>query len=141
MGGASVAAFWQENPSDHANPALMGFHRGLRFSFGDTKLDEPFTQDGHFESRRYLAGLSGLGVAITGKPIESMGRLRLRYGQLFATDEDGNIVATFSSVQTIRSVAVGVSVLDVVSGVLEARAEPSPSGVASPSRSVTHGKT
>ena len=40
MGGASIAAFWEENPNDHANPALMGFHSGLRYSYGTTQLVE-----------------------------------------------------------------------------------------------------
>jgi hypothetical protein len=120
MGGASIAAFWEENPNDRANPALMGFHRGLRYSYGDTQLVPELADDVHFSSHRILAGAWGVGVAMTGKPIESVGRLRIDYGELEVTDAFGNPI-TLEPHEDVRSFAVGVSVLDLVSSIRVAR--------------------
>ena len=61
MGGASMAAFWQENPDDWANPALMGFHNGLRYGYGQTQL---FADDVQYTTHRFLIGAWGVGVAM-----------------------------------------------------------------------------
>ena len=36
MGGACNAVFWGADPNDWANPALLGYHSGLRYSWGKT---------------------------------------------------------------------------------------------------------
>ena len=118
MGGASVAAFWQENPDDHLNPALMGFHRGGRYSYGHTPLYDNITDGIDFTSHRVLVGAWGVGVAMSGKP-ESIGRLRLSYGESIATDSLGNEIGVVETRQDVRSVAVGVSVFDLASRLLE----------------------
>jgi hypothetical protein len=120
MGGASIAAFWEENPNDRANPALMGFHRGLRYSYGNTILVPELADGVHYESHRILAGAWGVGVAITGKPIDSVGRLRIDYGEIEATDGFGNPI-TVEPHEDVRSFALGVSVLDLVSSIRVAR--------------------
>jgi len=112
MGGASMAAFWQENPDDWANPALMGFHHGLRYGYGQTQL---FADDVQYTTHRFLAGAWGVGVAMAGKPWDSVGHLRLSYGESNATDEFGNVVGPFDSHTDTHSIAVGVSLLDLAS--------------------------
>ena len=121
MGGASIAAFWEENPNDHANPALMGFHKGLRYSYGTTQLVPELANDVHYTSHRILAGAWGVGVAMTGKPIKSVGRLRIDYGPTVFTDIDGNDVGTFDPHEDLRSIAVGVSVFDLISSIRVAK--------------------
>ena len=42
MGGATVAAFWLDQPNSSINPALMGFQRGITYSFGTTDIPSSF---------------------------------------------------------------------------------------------------
>ena len=121
MGGASIAAFWEENPNDHANPALMGFHKGLRYSYGSTQLVPELAEDVHYTSHRILAGAWGVGVALTGKPIKSVGRLRIDYGATAFTDSNGFDIGTFDPHEDLRSIAVGVSVFDLISSIRVAK--------------------
>ena len=77
MGGASIAAFWEENPNDHGNPALMGFHSGLRYSYGTTKLLPEFSDDVKYVSHRILAGASiDIGSWGDDVPLDGRGRGR-----------------------------------------------------------------
>src|SRR5512138_1530512 len=121
MGGASIAAFWEENPNDHANPALMGFHKGLRYSYGTTQLLAELAPDVHYRTNRILAGAWGVGVAMTGKPIDSIGRLRIDYGQSEVTDINGNVIGTAEAHEDVRSFAVGLSVFDLISSIRVAK--------------------
>ena len=121
MGGASIGAFWEENPNDHANPALMGFHSGLRYSYGTTKLLAELAPDVDYRTHRILAGAWGVGVAITGKPVSSIGRLRLDYGRSQITDIDGNVIGEAEAHEDVRSFAVGVSVFDLISSIRVAK--------------------
>ena len=116
MGGASIAAFWEENPNDHGNPALMGFHSGLRYSYGTTKLLPEFSDDLTYRSHRILAGACGLGVAMSGKPIESIGYVGINYGPSEITDVNGNVIGEAEFTEHVRSIAVGLSVFDLISG-------------------------
>lgn len=120
MGGASVAAFWWETPDDWANPALLGFQRGIRYSYGNTQLVPDLADDVYFKSHRILLGAWGIGVNVSGKPIDSMGKLRLDYGLSTATDVDGNPIGTFRSFEEIRTFGVGVSLLELASSIAEA---------------------
>jgi hypothetical protein len=120
MGGASVAVFWRDTPDDWANPALLGQLRGIRYSYGKTQLVPDLADDVYFKTHRILLGGWGLGLNISGKPIDSMGKLRLDYGKSYATDVDGNIIAVFSSYEEIRTLGVGVSLLELASNIAEA---------------------
>jgi hypothetical protein len=127
MGGASIAAFWEENPNDHANPALMGFQSGLRYSYGSTQLVPEFDDEVAYKSHRILAGAWGVGVAMSGKPIESIGRIGIEYGPSTITDIDGNEIGVFDAHERIRSFAVGLSVFDLISSIRVAKGgEPLP---------------
>jgi hypothetical protein len=120
MGSAGVAVFWRETPDDWANPALLGHQRGIRYSYGETQLVPDLADDVYFKTHRILLGGWGLGLNISGKPIDSMGKLRLDYGKSYATDEDGNIIRVFSSYEEIRTLGVGVSLLELASNIAEA---------------------
>jgi len=121
MGGASIAAFWEENPNDHANPALMGFHSGLRYSYGSTQLIPEFDDHVYYKSHRILAGAWGVGVAMNGKPIESIGRIGIEYGPSIVTDVDGNVIGEAEGHERVRSLAVGLSVFDLISSIRVAK--------------------
>lgn len=120
MGGASVAVFWRDTPDDWANPAVLGLHRGIRYSYGNTQLVPDLADDVYFKSHRILLGGWGVGLNVSGKPIDSMGKLRLDYGLSEATDIDGNVIREFSSYEEIRTFGVGVSLLELASNIAEA---------------------
>jgi hypothetical protein len=120
MGGASVAVFWRDTPDDWANPAVLGLHRGIRYSYGKTQLVPDLADDVYFKSHRILLGGWGVGVNVSGKPIDSMGKLRLDYGVSEATDIDGNVIREFTSYEEIRTFGVGVSLLELASNIAEA---------------------
>lgn len=120
MGSASVAVFWRDTPDDWANPALLGHQRGISYSYGETQLVPDLADDVYFRTHRVLLGGWGLGLNISGKPIDNMGKLRLDYGKSYATDIDGNIIAVFSSYEEIGTLGVGVSLLELASNIAEA---------------------
>ena len=77
MGGASNAVFWDEtNP--WSNPALLGEARGVAYEFGRTQLVPGLAPDVHFTTNVVKLGGGGLGVALSGKPVD-IGGLRLNY--------------------------------------------------------------
>lgn len=120
MGGASVAVFWLDTPDDWANPAQLGLHRGIRYSYGNTQLVPDLADDVYFKTHRILLGGWGVGLNVSGKPIDSIGKLRLDYGMSEATDSEGNVIRVFSSHEEIRTFGVGVSLLELASSIAEA---------------------
>src|SRR5439155_4118710 len=107
MGGASNAVFWDEtNP--WSNPALLGEARGVAYEFGRTQLVPGLAPDVHFTTNAVKVGGGGLGVALSGKPVD-IGGLRLNYGESVETDQAGNPIGTFESYEQIDSWGFGVS--------------------------------
>lgn len=65
-GGAGSAAFWGGDPDAWSNPALLGYHQGVRFDSGDTPYG---TSSGfEFHSARWSAAFGGIGVMGPGTP-------------------------------------------------------------------------
>lgn len=120
MGRASAAVFWGEDLNDWSNPALLGYQRGIRYSHAKTQLIPDLADDVFFTSDRFAVGACGLGVSIVGKPIDSMGKLRLDYGLSEATDSDGNVVGTFRSFEEVRQIGVGMNVFQFLESVVPA---------------------
>ena len=132
MGGASVAAFWLDQPNVYINPALAGFQRGVTYSYGTTEIpvNLPFlfsAPDIKFQTHQILVGARGVGLEITGKPIESLGRLRADYGPTEVTDIDGNVIGEANVIEDIRTLAIGVDVIALIASFQEASSgEPAP---------------
>jgi hypothetical protein len=110
MGKAAVAVFWGDDPDDWANPALLGYHRGVRYSYGRTQLVPDLADDVYFTSHRFVVGFGGVGVSIAGKPVDGLGGYRLDYGLSEATNENGDVVGTFRSFEEVDQFGVGISV-------------------------------
>jgi hypothetical protein len=110
MGRSAVAVFWGDDPDDWANPALLGYHRGVRYTYGRTQLVPTLADDVFFTSDRLVLGIGGIGVSIAGKPVDGLGGYRLDYGLSEATDENGNVIGEFSSFEEVRQIGVGISV-------------------------------
>jgi hypothetical protein len=119
MGGGGVAYFWRDEPNSWSNPALLGTQPGFRYSYGTTQILEEFTDDVYLKSSRFSLGYGGVGVLFAGQPFGSVGEdMKLDYGESQATDVDGNVIATFSAYEEVRSIGVGVSLLDLLVTVL-----------------------
>lgn len=115
IGSASVAAFWLDEPNEWGNPAALGTVRGIRYVHGETELNADDFED--IESDRVLAGATGIGISLAGKPLESIGGHRLDYGSRTLTDGFGTTL-TFQPYEEVRSFSIGVSVLDLLSNVM-----------------------
>ncbi|MGE5177723.1 MAG: hypothetical protein ACM3PF_01380 [Bacteroidota bacterium] len=120
MGRASVAVFWEDDLNDWSNPAVLGYQRGIRYSYGKTRLVPSLAADVFFKSDRIAIGACGVGVSFAGKPFRALGRLRLDYGVSEATNENGDVVGTFSSYEEIRQIGVGVSLIELLESVVNA---------------------
>ncbi|NIW24423.1 MAG: hypothetical protein GWN29_07575, partial [Gammaproteobacteria bacterium] len=110
MGGASSAAFWGGDPNYWANPALLGYHRGLRYEYGKTQLVPDLATDVFFTSTRYSVGAWGVGFAFGGKPGQ-LGGSRLDYGRSDFFDANGNFAGSFDSFENVETWGVGVNVV------------------------------
>ena len=109
MGGASAAVFWGGDANGWANPALLGYHSGLRFEQGRTQLIPDLSDDVTFTTDRFTIGSGWFGVSLAGRPVEGLGRIRLDYGRSDATDESGTVLGSFSSHEDVASWGAGVS--------------------------------
>ena len=113
-GGASTAVFWDDAPNYWANPALLAFHRGIRFERNDSQLVPELTEDVFHRTRRWTVGAYGVGVAVTGDPWEDLGRQTLNYGTSTATDAQGRPLGEFEFQENWSVIGVGVSLAELV---------------------------
>ena len=111
MGRASTAVFWGGDPNDFANPALLGYHQGVRLTHGKTRLVPDLADDVYLKTDRITLGLWGSG-RLAGRPIKGFGRDRLDYGESMATREDGTEIGTFNSYENLYSCGVGVNLVE-----------------------------
>lgn len=126
MGRAGVSVFWGDHPNGWANPALLGYHDGVRFVYGRTQLVPDLSDHVFFTTKEIMIGGGGLGLRMSGKPIEALGSLRLDYGRSVATDVDGNVIAVFDSYEEIHDLAIGINLLEAVETIQRLRGgEPS----------------
>ncbi len=107
IGYATTSVFWGDDPNYWANPALLGYHKGIRYEWSNTQLVPDLADDVFFEENRMTFGAWGVGVAISGKPY------RLDYGESEATDSQGVSLGTFNSYEEIDSWGIGISVLEL----------------------------
>lgn len=120
MGRASAAVFWGGDADYWANPALLGYHDGLRFEHGKTRLVPDFAGDVYFRSDRFTLARWGIGISSTAP----FGRNRLDYGEVFAVDEHGDRVGWSTSYEEYDDFGIGVSFARATESLLS-RADPS----------------
>jgi len=121
MGRASAAAWWGDDPDYWANPALLGYHRGLRYETGETQLVPELADDVWFRTKRFTLAGYGVGFAFAGRPFDEVGEVHLSYGTSEGTDESGNPLGTFESYEDIRSWGFGVSVASALESIWRLR--------------------
>lgn len=123
MGGGSAAAFWGHDPNYWANPALLGYHRGIRFEHGRTRLIPDFFDDVYFTSDRLTVGYWGVGFSMAGRPFDGLGEIELDYGEIPIVKEgpggSGIQIGTHNPYEKIRSWSLGVSLSELVGRLVE----------------------
>ena len=133
MGGATGAVFWGVDPNDWANPALLGLARGVRHQ--DARQEFPtLSVDGTdlvFDlgatARREVLGYGGLGVALSGRPFENPGGIRLDEGTLTGYSADPGVPPpVYRLYDQVRSWGVGVSLAGVAGTIAALRQRPAP---------------
>lgn len=112
-GGAANAVFW-DGGNEWANPALLGYRRGLSFAWERQELVPELADDVLLSSRRLSLGLWGVGFSTMGQPIDVIGGADLDYGSSEATDPEGNPVGSADSFEHIRAWSAGVSVAELL---------------------------
>ena len=120
MGRSSAAVFWGGDADYWANPALLGYHDGLRFEHGKTQLVPDLADDVYFRSDRFTLARWGIGITATAP----FGRNRLDYGETMAIDEQGHNLGTFTSYEEYDDFGIGVSFARASESLLR-RADPS----------------
>lgn len=105
MGRSSAAVFWGGDADYWANPALLGYRDGLRFEHGKTQLVPDIADGVYFRSDRLTLARWGIGIAATAP----LGRNRLDYGEVIATDDQGNHVGTFTAYEEYDDFGIGAS--------------------------------
>ena len=123
MGGASGAVFWGGDPNHWATPALLGYHRGVAYTWGRTQLVPGLASDVILESKRYTLGFGGVGLAFAGK---GPGSVRLDYGWSEGVDQNGNPTGLFNSYEKIDSWGVGFSLAEAISSWAALGGRPAP---------------
>jgi hypothetical protein len=118
MGGASTAVWWNAEPNYWANPALLGYYRGLRWQTASTKLLPDITGDVTFKTGRLTVGGAGIGYEIAGHPFDGLGGLDLSYGTGIVTDASGNVTSTFQGHERIEASGLGVSLSQLTASVM-----------------------
>ena len=113
MGGASNAVFWGSDPNDWANPALLGYQQGARYSWSETQLVPSLAPDVWFRTSRATFGVGGLGVAVPGN-LKGWGSARLDYGLSQGTDPSGNPTGTYDSFEEVQAWGIGASLSQLI---------------------------
>jgi hypothetical protein len=115
MGEASTAVFWGDDPNYWANPAMLGYYKGLRYQWSKAKFWPQF--DIYFGTNRLTFGSSGVGLSVAGKPLNGLGGYRLDYGENELWDEYGNLIGILHDYEKVYSWGMGLSLAEFTENV------------------------
>jgi hypothetical protein len=118
MGRSSNGVFWGGDPDYWGNPALLGYHAGLRYEWSDTKLVPGVADDVHYLTSRVTLGAYGVGLSLAGWPIGLLGGQSLEFGEMQATGNSGEDLGTFEPYEKVDAVGLGVSAASLLDAVL-----------------------
>lgn len=106
MAYATSAVFWGDEQNDWANPALLGYRKGLHVEWQKVQLLPDLADDIYFETYRYSLGAWGVGFVISGEPY------RLDYGVSDLVD-NGTVIGTYNPYEKADIWAVGVNLVEL----------------------------
>ena len=115
MADAGTAMFWGTDPNGWANPALLGYARGLCWEQGGRSLDGDLV----IKTRSTTFGWGGVGFSAMGQPFEGLGHVEMGGGI-----SGGGVEVTFDD--RVRSWGVGVSAAHALAMLAAARGRPAP---------------
>lgn len=122
MGGASGAVFWGDITDHWANPALLGFVSGVRYTDDVTSFLPSGSLD--FVARQTTAGFGGLGFSFVGEPLAGLGKresaIHTTYGTAYTPTENVTIY------QRVRSWGAGASLTSVLASAAQLRHQEAP---------------
>jgi len=110
MGGAGVANVWGGDTNVWANPALLAFRPGVRYSHMYSQLVPDLADDIEIDTQELTFGYAGIGLLYALAPFD---HVYLDMGEQTITDENGQEIGTFSSWEKSRSFGLGVGVTQV----------------------------
>jgi hypothetical protein len=114
MGKTGAAVFWGDGPNYWANPALLGYHRGINFEHTGYELATGLADDIFLEADRLTLGFYGVGLSFAGKPFSLLPGYKLDLGEQVVTDETGQVGETFESWMEVKSLSLGVNIAEVL---------------------------
>ena len=117
MGRVGSAVFWDGDPNQWVNPALLPYHQGIGYEHGTTQLVPDLASDIYFTSDQITLAGWGIGISIGGWPVEEIGGNDLDYGEFDVTDPDGNVIAEVNLVERINAIGIGVSVFQAAENI------------------------
>lgn len=110
MGGAGAALWWGGDANDWANPALLAYHRGIRYHKMQTDLIPQLSNSTTFSSKRLTVGWEGIGFLEAGK-IGLVGGGQYDMGNQMGTDENGEITGLWQPWAQTHAMGLGVDLI------------------------------
>ena len=105
MGSSGVATHWGGDPGSWANPGLLAYQEGLRFSKMESRLAPDLADEVWLRDERVTFGVAGFGLLYDRGPLE--GTFLVGFPQ--GTDDAGNSTGTNQSWMKAERIGAGVS--------------------------------
>jgi hypothetical protein len=115
LGGAGAALPWDGNPAHWANPALLGFRRGIHYLDFRSELARGLADDILLTNKELVLGAFGVGLLIAQGPLDGN---YLDMGIQQATDENGELVGEFESYMKSESWGLSLDAVEAAELVL-----------------------
>ncbi|MBE0565252.1 MAG: hypothetical protein IH621_04780 [Krumholzibacteria bacterium] len=111
MGGAGVAGVWGGDTNLWANPALLAFRPGVRYSTMHSQLVAGLADDIFIDKQELTLGYAGFGLLYGRSPLD---HVFLDMGTQQGTDESGNPTGTFQSWEKSQAWGVGAGLTQLL---------------------------
>lgn len=117
MASSTVAVFWGGDPNSWANPALLGYARGMQFEHS-TSSRSALPDGSERRLDRLTVWAAGIGVTVAGEPFDGLGRHDYFLARVRTAFEPEGV--GFTITDEARSWAVGGNVIEAGSHALRA---------------------
>ena len=111
MGGAGVATHWGGDPGAWANPGLLAYQDGVRYTKLESHLVPQLADDIWLRDERVTFGMGGFGLLLAREPVDGS---FLDMGRQEGTDDAGNPTGSFESWMKAEKIGVGVSLFQLL---------------------------
>ena len=117
LGNDSGAAdIWDTSPlGAWSNPAKLGYHQGLAYSYTHTLWSSEIFQDIYYQSSYISLGWNGIGVLFPAPSAHKKWGTVMSYGEQDQLDEFGNLIGTFESYDADTKYGFGINLVEFAS--------------------------